>query len=89
MNAPIRLAILVVLVAPCLSAQQGQPAGFWTANGPNHIHNNNAGRVGIGTANPTAKLDSLALRAEVFLTTFGTFEDGTPALRFVDIRSKR
>jgi len=34
--------------------------------------------------------DSGALHtAEVFLTTFGTFEDGTPPLRFVDIRSKR
>ncbi len=31
----------------------------------------------------------LRLSAEVFLTTFGTFEDGTPPLPFVDIRSKR
>ena len=50
-----RLVVLALVASP-VAAQQGQQAGFWKAKG-NHIHNTNAGRVGIGTSSPTTKLD--------------------------------
>ena len=60
MNAPIRLALLVALslgaVTSSAAGQQSQQAGFWKKKG-SAIHNTNAGRVGIGTSSPTAKLD--------------------------------
>jgi hypothetical protein len=58
MNALIRLSLCLLLggAPPALTAQQSQRAGFWKAKG-SAVHNTNVGRVGIGTTNPTAKLD--------------------------------
>ena len=38
------------------AADETGGGGFWSASG-NHIYNNNAGNVGIGTTTPAAKLD--------------------------------
>ena len=50
------IALSVGAAAPTLASQQSQKVGFWKAKG-SAIHNTNAGRVGIGTSNPAAKLD--------------------------------